>query len=127
MTPRDFRNIHTTGNSCRDHCVKSVQIQSYFWSVFSCIQTVNLHIQYKFRKIRTRNNSIFGHFSCSGCTSMCEHVTKTTLVFFMLMEKPLGHYFQVWSPYYLPAKCNQKTPLPVSSRWQIKSEKAKKG
>ena len=26
------------------HCVKSVQIQSYFWSVFSCI-----------RKIRTRN------------------------------------------------------------------------
>ena len=21
------------------HCVKSVQIQSYFWSVFSCIRT----------------------------------------------------------------------------------------
>ena len=30
-------------------CVKSVQIRSYFWSVFSCI--------------RTRNNSIFGQFS----------------------------------------------------------------
>ena len=31
--------------------VKSVQIRSYFWSVFSCI--------------RTRNNSVFGHFSRS--------------------------------------------------------------
>ena len=40
------------------HCVKSVQIQSYFWSVFSCIRT-------EYRKIRTRNNSVFGHFSCS--------------------------------------------------------------
>ena len=35
-----------------DHCVKSVQIRSYFWSVFSCI--------------RTRNNSLFRHFSSSG-------------------------------------------------------------
>ena len=36
--------------------MKSVQIRSYFWSVFSCIQT-------EYRKIRTRNNSVFGHFS----------------------------------------------------------------
>ena len=34
-----------------EHCVKSVQIRSYFWSIFSCI--------------RTRNNSVFGHFSRS--------------------------------------------------------------
>ena len=40
------------------YCVKSVKIRSYFWSVFSCIR-----IEYK--KIRTRNNSVFGHFSCS--------------------------------------------------------------
>ena len=40
------------------HCVKSVQIRSYFWSVFSCIRT-------EYRKMRTRNNSVFGHFSCS--------------------------------------------------------------
>ena len=33
-------------------CVKSVQIRSYFWSVFS--------------SIRTRNNSVFGHFSRSA-------------------------------------------------------------
>ena len=34
---------------CFSHCVKSVRIASYFWSVFSCF--------------RTRNNSVFGHFS----------------------------------------------------------------
>ena len=43
----------------RVHCVKIVQIRSYFWSVFSCIQS-------EYRKIRTRNNSVFGHFSLSG-------------------------------------------------------------
>ena len=40
------------------NCVKSVQIWSYFWSVFSCIRS-------EYRKIRTRKNSVFGHFSCS--------------------------------------------------------------
>ena len=42
------------------HCVKSVQIRSFFWSVFCCILT-------EYRKIRTRKNSVFGHFSCSVC------------------------------------------------------------
>ena len=41
---------------CIYHCVKGVQIRSYFWSVFSCIQS-------EYRKMRTRNNSVFGHFS----------------------------------------------------------------
>ena len=35
---------------------KSVKVQSYFWSAFSCIQS-------KYKKIRTRNNSLIGHFS----------------------------------------------------------------
>ena len=39
------------------HCVKSVQIGSYFWY---------LRIQSKYRKMRTGNNSVFGHFSRSG-------------------------------------------------------------
>ena len=39
------------------HCMKSVQIRSFFWSVFSCIRTEH-------REIRTRKNSVFGHFSC---------------------------------------------------------------
>ena len=42
----------------RVYCVKSVQIRSYFWSIFSCIQ-------FKYRKIRTRNNTVFGRFSHS--------------------------------------------------------------
>ena len=42
------------------HCIKSVQIQIYFWSVFSCIWT-------EYRKIRTRNNFVFGHFLRSVC------------------------------------------------------------
>ena len=33
---------------------------------------------------------------------MCEDGTKTTLIFYLLMEKPLGGYFQVKSPYYSP-------------------------
>ena len=43
--------------------MKSGQIRSYFWSVFSCIRT-------EYRKIRTRNNSAFGHFSRSECYTM---------------------------------------------------------
>ena len=39
------------------YCVKSVQIRSFFWSVFS--------------PIRTRANSLFGHFSRSD--SPCSH------------------------------------------------------
>ena len=45
------------------HCVKSVQIQSCFWSVFSRIRT--LRIQSKCEKIQTRNNFVFRHFSRS--------------------------------------------------------------
>ena len=44
------------------HCVKSVQIRSFFWSVFSYIRTEG-------RKIRTRKNSVFGHFSHSAIFS----------------------------------------------------------
>ena len=42
-------------NKC-DICL--VQIRSFFWSVFSCIQS-------EYKKIRTRKTSIFGHFSRS--------------------------------------------------------------
>ena len=49
----------------------SVQIRSYFWSVFPRIRTeygeiyLSLRIQSECGKMRTRNNSVFGHFS--GC------------------------------------------------------------
>ena len=59
-----------------DQCVKCVRIRSYFWFVFCCFRNeygdtgiygVNLCIQSECRKIRTRNNSVFGHISRSGC------------------------------------------------------------
>ena len=65
MTPRDLRNIHTTGNSCRDA------------------------------------------LPCANMT------LKLPRCFYLLMEKPLDRYFQVWSSYYQAAQCNQKTPIPV--------------
>ena len=42
------------------NCLKSVQIQNFFWSVFSRILT-------EYGKIRTRKNSVFGHFPHSAC------------------------------------------------------------
>ena len=61
------------------HCVKSGKIRSFFWSVFSCIRwllptnclSVLDHFvskspySVKYRKIQTRKNSVFGHFSRS--------------------------------------------------------------
>ena len=37
---------------------------------------------------------------------------KPPLHFYLLVEKPLGCYFQIWSPYYQVEQCNQKTPIP---------------
>ena len=34
------------------------------------------------------------------------------LYFHLLMEKPLGDFFQVQSTYYQTVQCNQKTPIP---------------
>ena len=45
------------------HCVESVQLWSFFWSVLS-------RTQIKYRKIQTRKNSIFVYFSRS------ENITK---------------------------------------------------
>ena len=58
------------------HCVKSVQIRSFFWSIFYRIRTefgetlrISLH---SFGKIRTRKNSVFGHFSRSVIVKLCD-------------------------------------------------------
>ena len=40
-------------------------IQRFFWSVFSCIRAEYRKIQSEYRKMRTRKNSVFGHFSRS--------------------------------------------------------------
>ena len=56
---------------------------------------------------------------------MYSMVLKLSWCFYLLMEKPLGCYFQVQSPHYQAAQHNQKTPIHVSSRRQVRSEKAK--
>ena len=54
------------------HCIKSVQVQSFsglYFPVFGLnteIYGENLRIQSKYRKIRTRKKSVFGHISHSG-------------------------------------------------------------
>ena len=78
--------------------VKSVQIRSFFRSVFSCIHSVfscnlliqselnkeiygvNLRIQSEDRKIRTRKNSLFGYFSHSGIFSICDKRTLVVII-----------------------------------------------
>ena len=65
----DLKNYHQL---CFKHFMKNVQIRSYFWSVFFCIWTEHgdllrkSRIQSVYKKIQTRNNSIFGHFLRSG-------------------------------------------------------------
>ena len=59
-----------------NHYVKSVKMQSFFWSVFSCIWT-------EYRKIRTRQNSVFGHFSHSNIF----HYIKSILQIFITNNK----------------------------------------
>ena len=45
----------------KSHCVKSVQIRSFFWSAFSCVWNEYGDLR---RKIRARKSSVFRHFSC---------------------------------------------------------------
>ena len=72
ICPATSSSLITPFDSCNLHCVKSIQIQSYFWFAFSCIRIeyrryfVSLRIQSECKKIRTRNNSVFGHFSRSA-------------------------------------------------------------
>ena len=54
------------------HCVKSFQIRNYgpcflAFGLSTEIYLVNLGIQSEYRKMRLRNNSVFGRFSRSGC------------------------------------------------------------
>ena len=53
------------------HCVKSVQIRSFFWSVFSCIRT-------EYRKIQTRKNPVFAHFRAVSFTKWSKISTFIT-------------------------------------------------
>ena len=64
-------------NSWNDHCVKSVQIQSYFWS--------------EYRKFWTRNNSVFGHFSHS----------EWSWTSFLIYMKYNSNYMLLFNQYFI--------------------------
>ena len=96
------------------HCVKSVQIRSYFWSLFSCIWT-------EYRKIRTGNNSLFGHFSRSA--------SFKTFVKYIKIWVKVGTFFityatqkKKFSIKYFFRKCDQiRSYLRIWSHLQEKS------
>ena len=86
----------------KEHCVKIVWKRSYFWSVFSYIWTEygdsrsNLRIQSEYRKIRTRNNSVFGHFSRSGSLLLNETASsklQQQLIVNLLMAASDNYHF----------------------------------
>ena len=60
---------HWLWNGTYSHCGKSVQIGSFFWSVFSCIRTEYRDLRNKSPcSVRVQENtdrklSVFGHFS----------------------------------------------------------------
>ena len=66
-------SVHKIFNVCLIilHCVKSIQMWSFFWSVFSRIRTEYGDLRSKspysvrIREVRTRKNSVFGRFSRS--------------------------------------------------------------
>ena len=74
-------------------CVKSVQILSFFWSIFSCFRT-------EYRKIRTRNNFIFGHFSRSQSLSCFTQYFGVRIDFFQKkswiaeLSSRFSHYYR---------------------------------
>ena len=69
------------------HCVKSAQIRSYFWPLFFSTRT-------EYKKIRTRNNSVFGHFSRSAHQSELKQrlasVHKVTYITAIADKKKIG-------------------------------------
>ena len=48
----------------KNHCLKSVQIRSFFWFVFSCIRTEYGDLLRKsLYSVQIKKKSVFGHFS----------------------------------------------------------------
>ena len=62
----------------QSNCVKSVQIWSFLWSVFSRIQTE--YIQPKYGKIQTRKDSVFWNFSCSVMNKVKDRLQISLLI-----------------------------------------------
>ena len=90
LLPNDSLYHHETG-----HCVKTVQIRSFLWSIFSCVQS-------EYRKIWIRKNSVFGHFSRSGnCRyfRLCRQTSLINFCFFWDYQK--GFWWFKWNRSWL--------------------------
>ena len=81
------------------HCVKSIQIWNFFWSLFSCIQS-------EYRKIPTRS-SAFGHFSRSDYLNYHHYFLRKFLIYLSLVNP-----FPVSVPILYPLK------IPKNQRFQ---------
>ena len=75
-------------------CVKSGQIRSSFWSVFSRIWTEygEIHIQSEWEKIRTRKNSVSGHFSRSALSANPSKWSNTIKQFVRELLSVFDHF-----------------------------------
>ena len=69
------------------HCVKSIQVWNFFWSVFSCIQS-------EYRKIPTRS-SAFGHFSRSDSLNYHHYFLRKFLNWLSLVN-PFPVSVPIW-------------------------------
>ena len=65
--------------------------------------------------------------TCRNALPCANMALKLPWYFYLLMEEPLGCYFQVRSPYYQATQCNQKASIPIYSRWKVRYQKGKKG
>ena len=68
------------------HCVKSVQIRSFFWSVFSCIQYLRSKSPYSVRIQENTNQKklhIWTFFSSIGNTTSLEYLPDHVDCFFL--------------------------------------------
>ena len=72
------------------------------------------------RNIYTTGNS------CRDALPCANMALKLLQYFYLLMEKTLGRYFQVRSPYCQAVKCNQKTPIPYPQGDRSGQKKTKK-
>ena len=86
------------------YCVKNVQIQSFFWSVFSRIPS-------EYRKIWTRKNSVFRHFWHSERDQWHEVGSRQpSLIFFFIISNLVTYHIETrllipqanqWTGFYM--------------------------
>ena len=112
------------------HCVKSVQVRSFFWSVFSSIRTEH-------RKMRTRKDSVFGHFSRSvlyfgglfhEVSDECNNIIirETRKILTMLHEKIVWYLAFRWrtksaavDPSFIKGKIHQNNYLLLINEYLV--------